>query len=123
MVSLRRHFVPNPVSSSETDFAPHCKSFLLLHTRYDNTDQVTGATYNYQSNEAYTYDANGNRTNTGYSTGTGNRLNSDGTYNYQYPESVTLGVGNDRLNVGGLLYRDRAWWSQRERLMSELSAA
>jgi RHS repeat-associated protein len=34
--------------------------------------------------ESFTYDANGNRTNTGYSTGGNNQLLSDGTYNYQY---------------------------------------
>jgi RHS repeat-associated protein len=32
----------------------------------------------------YSYDANGNRTMTGYSTGTDNRLTSDATYNYTY---------------------------------------
>ena len=30
------------------------------------------------------YDANGNRTNTGYTTGSDNRMTSDGTYNYTY---------------------------------------
>src|SRR6516164_9475198 len=30
------------------------------------------------------HDSNGNRTNTGYSTGTNNQLSSDGTYNYLY---------------------------------------
>jgi RHS repeat-associated protein len=35
MVSLRRHFVPNPVSSSEVRFALQSKSPLFLHTRYD----------------------------------------------------------------------------------------
>jgi hypothetical protein len=35
MVSLRRHFVPNPVSSSEPRFALRSKSPLLIHTRYD----------------------------------------------------------------------------------------
>jgi RHS repeat-associated protein len=47
---------------------------------YDNTDQLTnvgGARL-----ETYTYDLNGNRTMTGYQTGTGNRLTSDGIYNY-----------------------------------------
>ena len=45
MVSLRRHFVPNPVPFSETRFTPPCKLFLVLHTRYDNLNrrtQVTG---------------------------------------------------------------------------------
>ena len=36
--------------------------------------------------ESFSYDANGNRTMTGYSTGTGNRLLSDGTYNYTYDD-------------------------------------
>ncbi len=36
------------------------------------------------SNESYSYDANGNRTMSGYSTDTGNELSSDGTYNYTY---------------------------------------
>ncbi len=35
MVSLRRHFVPNPVPSSETRFALRSKSPLFLHTRYN----------------------------------------------------------------------------------------
>ncbi len=51
---------------------------------HDVTDQLTGADYNYQTDEAYSYDSSGNRTNTGYVTGTGNRLMSDGTYNYAY---------------------------------------
>jgi RHS repeat-associated protein len=38
----------------------------------------------WQTDESYTYDDNGNRTNTGYSTGDHNRLTSDGTYNYTY---------------------------------------
>ena len=36
------------------------------------------------SNESYSYDDNGNRTMSGYSTDTGNELSSDGTYNYTY---------------------------------------
>jgi RHS repeat-associated protein len=52
---------------------------------YDATDQLTGADRSgTASDETYTYDANGNRTNTGYSTGANNRLQSDGTYNYEY---------------------------------------
>ena len=35
MVSLRRHFVPNPVPSSGTQFSLRSKSPLFLHTRYD----------------------------------------------------------------------------------------
>jgi len=36
---------------------------------YDNGNQVTDANYDFQSDEAYDYDENGNRTNTGYTTG------------------------------------------------------
>jgi len=49
---------------------------------YDVTNQVTGATQ--PANESYSFDSNGNRTNTGYSTGTNNQLTSDGTFNYTY---------------------------------------
>jgi RHS repeat-associated protein len=49
---------------------------------YDNTNQLTGASG--ARSESYSYDANGNRSMTGYTTGTGNRLTSDGTYSYTY---------------------------------------
>ena len=51
---------------------------------YDQTDQLTGADYTYQDDEAYGYDANGNRTMTGYATGDNNLVLSDGVYDYQY---------------------------------------
>jgi RHS repeat-associated protein len=51
---------------------------------YDSTSQLTTADHDYQADEAYSYDANGNRTMTGYSTGTNNRLLSDGTHTYTY---------------------------------------
>lgn len=51
---------------------------------YDSTDQLIGTDHSYQNDESYTYDANGNRTNSGYSTGTDNRLLTDGKYNYEY---------------------------------------
>ncbi len=53
----------------------------------DNASQLTVADYTYQpplTDESYTYDSNGNRTNNGYSTGANNRLLSDGTYTYTY---------------------------------------
>jgi RHS repeat-associated protein len=49
---------------------------------YDSDGQLTGAAGAHA--ETYTYDKNGNRTMTGYSTGTGNRLTNDGTYTYTY---------------------------------------
>lgn len=51
---------------------------------YDATAQLTGTDHNFQTDEVYAYDANGNRTNTGYQTGSNNRLLSDGKYNYEY---------------------------------------
>jgi RHS repeat-associated protein len=56
---------------------------------YDDTDQLVGADYNYQTDENYTYDANGNRTNTGYVTGINNQLLEDSKYRYEYDK-----VGN-----------------------------
>jgi RHS repeat-associated protein len=51
---------------------------------YDKTDQLTQADHSEQDDEAYSYDDNGNRINTGYVTGENNQLQSDGKYNYQY---------------------------------------
>jgi RHS repeat-associated protein len=51
---------------------------------YDPANQLTAAAHSYQGNEAYAYDATGNRTNTGYQTGAHNRLLQDGIYSYQY---------------------------------------
>jgi RHS repeat-associated protein len=51
---------------------------------YDNTDQLTGVDYSFQTDESYTYDDNGNRTNAGYVTGVNNRLLEDNKYRYEY---------------------------------------
>jgi RHS repeat-associated protein len=53
---------------------------------YDSTSQLTAADHDYQTDESYTYDANGNRTMAGYSTGTNNRLLDDGTHTYTYDD-------------------------------------
>ncbi|TVS15330.1 MAG: hypothetical protein EA424_16400, partial [Planctomycetaceae bacterium] len=42
------------------------------------------ADYDYQDDEAFAYDANGNRTMTGFVTGDNNLVLSDGVYDYQY---------------------------------------
>ena len=44
------------------------------------SDSATGS----QANLSFSYDSNGNRANTGYSTGPDNEVLSDGTYNYTY---------------------------------------
>src|SRR5262249_62262811 len=46
---------------------------------YDDADQLTG-----DGTSTWTFDANGNRTNSGYTTTTGNRLSTDGTWNFSY---------------------------------------
>ena len=53
---------------------------------YTNNNQLTGVTHTDTSfaNESFSYDANGNRNSTGYTTGTGNELTSDGTYDYTF---------------------------------------
>jgi RHS repeat-associated protein len=61
---------------------------------YDSTNQLTGADHTTIADEAYSYDANGNRTNAGYGTGTNNQLLTDGIYNYSYD-----GEGNRTLRV------------------------
>jgi RHS repeat-associated protein len=55
---------------------------------YDSTDQLTGVSGSHS--ESYSYDANGNRTMSGYATDTGNRLTSDGTYTYTYDDEGNL---------------------------------
>jgi RHS repeat-associated protein len=82
---------------------------------YDNTDQVTTVTGS--NSEGYTYDKNGNRTNTGYVTGSGNRLLSDGTYIYDYDAE---GNRTKRTKiVGGNV--DLYTWDYRNRLTAIVS--
>src|SRR5262249_19030352 len=52
---------------------------------YDSTNQVTN-----DSATTYTYDLNGNRTMSGYSTGTGNRMSNDGVWTYTYDDGGNL---------------------------------
>jgi RHS repeat-associated protein len=52
---------------------------------YDNTNQLTN-----DGTKAYSYDANGNRTMTGYTTGADNQLTNDGVYTYSYDAEGNL---------------------------------
>jgi RHS repeat-associated protein len=82
---------------------------------YDKTDQVQTVTGS--NSEAYTYDQNGNRTNSGYATDSGNRLTSDGTYSYQYdPE----GNRKSRTNIVTQAV-DEYTWDYRNRLTGIVS--
>ena len=54
---------------------------------YDTVDQLVDVDYSgtgVPTDEAYSHDDSGNRTNTGYGTGDHNRLLGDGVYTYQY---------------------------------------
>ncbi len=62
--------------------------------------------------ESYSYDANGNRANTGYSTGTGNQLLSDGTYAYQYDAEGNMTCKTTIATGATTLYA----WDYRNRL-------
>jgi RHS repeat-associated protein len=70
----------------------------LTAYQYDKRDQLTGAdraAVDPRGDEAYAYDGTGNRTSShlhssGYQTGTGNRLTSDGTYTYEYDAEGNL---------------------------------
>ena len=53
---------------------------------YDKTSQLTAADHTVLTDESYSYDKNGNRTMTGYTTGTNNQLTNDGTYSYEYDD-------------------------------------
>ena len=58
----------------------------LTEYDYDNTSQLTGADHTGQTDENYSYDENGNRTMSGYSTTDNNQLATDGVYNYTYDD-------------------------------------
>jgi RHS repeat-associated protein len=83
---------------------------------YDSTNQLTTANHTTQTDEAYSYDANGNRTSGGASTGTNNQLLTDGTYNYEYD-----GEGNrtKRTEIGTGKVTEYVW-DYRNRLTSVL---
>jgi RHS repeat-associated protein len=84
---------------------------------YDNRNELTGTDSNYQTDETYSYDATGNRTNAGYQTGADNRLLSDGTYTYIYDNK---GNRTSRTNiVTGEVTRYN--WDYRNRLTSVIT--
>jgi RHS repeat-associated protein len=83
---------------------------------YDATNQLTEADRNNVNNpdESYSYDENGNRTNSGYTTGTNNQLLSDGTYNYEYDGEGNL-IRQTQIATGELREFE---WDYRNRLVA-----
>jgi RHS repeat-associated protein len=73
---------------------------------YTFTNQLTGVDHSTQANEAYSYDANGNRTNAGYGTGVDNRLLTDGVYNYAYDDE---GNRTRRVEISSGKVTEYAW--------------
>jgi RHS repeat-associated protein len=57
---------------------------------YDKTSQIVSADYSYQTDETFTWDANGNPSGGGNTVGTNNRLTSDGTYNYTFDDEGNM---------------------------------
>ena len=80
---------------------------------HDDTDQLTSADYSAQDDEAYAYDAAGNRTGGGYDVDPNNRLAFDGTYTYEYDDEGNLVT---RTAAGGA--RREFEWDYRRRLTS-----
>src|SRR5262245_31690109 len=81
------HRNATPTSVANYTYSYDAAGRVLTETRngttvtysYDNSNQLTN-----DSRTTYSYDANGNRTMTGYQTGTGNQMTSDGTWTYSY---------------------------------------
>jgi RHS repeat-associated protein len=73
---------------------------------YDSTSQLTGADHSYQTDESYSYDANGNRNMSGWSTGTNNQLTNDGTYSYTYDHE---GNRTKRTKTSDSSYTEYTW--------------
>ena len=81
---------------------------------YDDTDQLTGATYlnQTQSDETYAWDANGNPTGTGIVVGANNRLLDDGESTYTYDDAGNRLTKTDNTSGGYTEYD----WDHRQRL-------
>ncbi len=89
---------------------------------YDPTNQLVSATYTTASgghqlpDENESYDLNGNRTGTGYSTGSNNLLTSDGTFNYQHDADGNTTVRTRISADYAADYRTTFAWDYRNRL-------
>ncbi|MGH7194932.1 MAG: hypothetical protein ACREJM_15565, partial [Candidatus Saccharimonadales bacterium] len=89
---------------------------------YDPTNQLTSATYTTNSgghqpaNESFSFDLNGNRNSTGYTTAADNLMTSDGTFNYQHDADGNQTVRTRISNSYATDYRTTYAWDYRNRL-------
>src|SRR5205085_9775490 len=81
-----------------------------LNYGYDATGELTSV--NTGQTATYSYDLAGNRTMSGYTSGTDNRLTSDGTYNYTYDNEGNV-LTKPRLSDG---QQTVDTWDYRKRL-------
>jgi YD repeat-containing protein len=80
---------------------------------YDDTNQLTGADHDFQTDETYEYDENGNRTMSGYATGDNNLTTSDGTYDYEYDDEGNR-TKKTHISLGDYVTYE---WDHRNRLV------
>jgi RHS repeat-associated protein len=91
-------------------------SFLDGLTEYDhdNTSQLTAADHTGQTDEAYSFDENGNRTGGSYDVDPNNLLVSDGVYNYAYDAEGNR-ISRTKISNG---YVTLYSWDHRNRLVT-----
>jgi RHS repeat-associated protein len=88
---------------------------------YASNNELKAADYSpvARVDEAYTYDANGNRTNAGYVTGSNNQLSADGKYAYTYDDEGNLKTRRDLVTNVVRTFN----WDYRNRLTSVVEGA
>jgi RHS repeat-associated protein len=79
---------------------------------YDVTNQLTDADHASQPDEDYSFDLNGNRTMTGHTVGTNNRISTDGTYNFTYDNEGNR-TSQTKISTGEVTEYE---WDHRNRL-------
>ncbi len=80
---------------------------------YDSTSQITAADHTSQTDETYSYDLNGNRNSTGFTTGTNNQTLTGGGYTYTYDDE-----GNRKTRTDGSNNVQDYTWDYRNRLVT-----